>query len=265
MKQIQLPITLKAHINNALAKIMDKLNSIDEGLSKLSSSKILKYQSETKDISTIKYLCLHPFTFGVGINGTLSAQNAMNIAGQHIIREPELGSLNNGIAIVITGSDISQFANQVSRITEILTFPALIQANTIIAQQALLPVNKMQKPTQKIGPYWKDCHVQYFEPYFSTHALATSLVLDKSIDARARLTNVAELAKQTLTMHEKKLKNVMSHFIGSCYAIKLSGTPIEIKKQLDEWHTDSQPYALVFIIISSDANELNYLFETFAL
>lgn len=264
MKNIVNPQSLKTHINGALDTIKIKQNNISEGLSNL-SSKASSTQQKNDQPTKSKHLCLHPFTFGVGINSTLSAQNALQIAGQHIIMEPELGYLNNGIVIVITGSELSQFSNQVSNVTNVLPFPALTQANTIIAQQALLHVNKMQKPNQKQGPYWKDCHVQYFEPYFSTHALATSLITDTSIDARTRLTNVAELAKQTLTEHEKKLKNMMNHFMGSCYALKLSGTPIEIKKQLDEWNTDSQPYALAFVILSSDANELNYLFETFAL
>ncbi len=265
MNNITLPNSLLRRIDAALSEIDAQQSRIDERLSNLNATRQANEQRAQPGRVISKQLCLHPFKFNVGTNYTLSAQSAVQLAGEHIITTPELGSLNAGIAIVITGADLSQFSQNVADISNTLAFPALTQASALITQQALLPINKMQVPTRKTGPYWQDCHVRYFEPFFSAGAIADSLKQSESIDAITRLRNVAELAKEGLNKKKEALEKIKQQFHGQCYALKLAGAPLEIKKQLDEWTTDGQPYALALIIFTNEPNELSLIYETFSL
>ncbi|RZP88981.1 hypothetical protein [Vibrio vulnificus] len=265
MNNITLPKSLGSRIDAALSEIDAQQSRIDERLSNLDATRQANEQRAQQGRVISKQLCLHPFKFNVGTNYTLSAQSAVQLAGQNIITTPELGSLNAGIAIVITGADLSQLSQNVVNIANTLTFPALTQASALITQHALLPINKMQIPRSKMAPYWQDCHVRYFEPFFSAGAIADSLKQSESIDAITRLRNVAEFAKEGLNKKKEALDKIKQQFHGQCYALKLAGAPLEIKKQLEEWTTDGQPYALALIILTNEPSELSLIYETFSL
>lgn len=265
MNNISLPNSLSRRIDAALSTIEAQQSRLDEQLANLNATRQANEQRAQPGRIISKQLCLHPFKFNVGINHTLSAQSAVQLAGQHIITTPELGTLSAGVAIVVTGADLSQFSQNVANIASTLAFPALTQASALITQHALLPINKMQIPMSKMGPYWQDCHVRYFEPFFSAGTIADSLKQSENIDAKTRLRNVAGLAKEGLNKKKEALEKIKQQFHGQCYALKLAGAPLSIKKQLDEWITDGQPYALALIILTNDANELSLIYEALSL
>lgn len=203
-------------------------------------------------------LCVHPYQYGVGLNGTLSADTALAFAAQQLLNEAAYsaaGALMHGVALVVTAEAQSQFASRLSAVTDVLAFPPWLALSNLAAKHAVLAIERAQIPKARPAPYWQALNVSDCAPLYPlndalsngisvAHACATN-----AISPVERLTQLAQKQVNRLTLLQKHLQSLNSLFSEQVYATSLSGLPAVMAKQLRDFRTDNQPHSAVLIIL----------------
>jgi hypothetical protein len=261
MNNIQYPESTKKHVNEQLSSIDAQIDDIDASIAKINVKSAQKEQRKPEKVNT-QYLCLHPYLFGIGHKDTLSAQTALQLAGDAISSSPII--LNSGLALTVTGHDVSQFAINVTAMANTLSHPALKHVAVLASKKALLPIEKMQIPQPSNTQLWVRGNLHFMEPLLSV-ANALWSANNQAMSPVERLINISTHQKSRLLDHKKTLAGLSQKFTSQCYAARLSGTPSVMKKQLSDFKTDNQPYSVTLILLSNDTDSLSILYEMFAL
>lgn len=261
MINIKYPSSTKKQVDTQLSSIDAQIDDIDASIKKINSKSAQKAQHKPEKFNT-QYLCLHPYLFGIGYKDTLSAQTSLQLAGSTLLSSPI--AHDKGLALVITGRDVNQFAINVTAIANTLSHPALKYIAVLASKKALLPIEKMQIPQPNHNQPWVRGNLHFMEPLLSvTNALWSPS--DQAMSPVERLINISSHQKNRLINHKNTLSELSQKFTGQCYAARLSGTPSTMKKQLSNFKTDNQPYSVTLILLSNDINSLSILYEMFDL
>ncbi|MEF1204325.1 hypothetical protein [Photobacterium damselae] len=265
MNNISFPPSVNNKINQLSISIDARLTAIENLAERLNSSSSESFADNATISTTTQYLCLHPYLFGVGFNDTLSAPTALQIAANAVVSSKTTHT--QGIAMIVTGRDQSHFASQIRAISQVVTHPAWLQLSILSSNKSLLPITKMQIPRHKPSPSWTAGNLQFFNPLHDTHKTlhaANAHNID-AISPVERLITLANRQKKRLQQQQQALHDLREKYNGSCYAIRLSGSVSAMRKQLEEYQADNQPYSTVLLLLSDDDKNLSLLYEMFGL
>ncbi|KJG24759.1 hypothetical protein UB37_04535 [Photobacterium iliopiscarium] len=270
MNNIHYPQSIQSQVTALSSSIDDKAQAIDDTIQRINHASSLEEQTNEQraGASLTKYICLHPYQYGIGHKKTLSAPTALHLAANGSLSSPDIAHLQVGIALVVTGRDANHFASNIDEIAKIINHPAWIALSTQASAEALLPIEKMQIPREKLAPYWTETRLDFISPRLDcTHVLGSANAHHTVNDMTPteRLINVALHQKHQLAQQKQALMQLKAKFTGQCYALRLTGTTNAMKKQLTDFQTDNQPYASVLILLSNNEQELSLLYEMFAL
>lgn len=202
-------------------------------------------------------LCINPYQYGIGLNGTLSADTALAFAAQQLLNESayrEVG-LTHGVALVVTAPTPSQFASRLSAVTNVLAFPPWLSLSNLAAKHSVLAIERAQIPKARPAPYWQTLNVSDCAPLHDVNDVLTNAIsvanacATNAVSPVDRLTQLAQKQMDRLTLLQKHLQSLSSLFSEQVYAIKLSGLPVVMAKQLRDFRTDNQPHSTVLIML----------------
>lgn len=268
MTKITYPPSIRSQVTDLSLKIDKKITMIDSAIERINHSPSKEKSSKQPTIlSLTKYICLHPYQYGIGHKKTLSAPTALQLAVSGL-SSPDIAHLHVGIALVVTGRDANHFASTINTLAQIINHPAWVALSTQASAEALLSIEKMQIPREKLAPYWTETRLDFMSPRLDcAHALGSANAHNAVDDTTPteRLISVALHQKHQLAQQKQVLMQLKSKFAGQCYALRLTGTTNAMKKQLTDFQTDNQPYASVLILLSNNEQELSLLYEMFAL
>jgi hypothetical protein len=270
MQTIQYPQNVSTQADALTQSIDTKTQEINTTIDRINSSKKIEFKAKTSVNFITKYICLHPYQYNISQSKTLLAPVALELAGDSVARSPEVSGLNQGIALIVTGRDTSNFASNMKNISQVINHPAWVQLATLANAEAELSINKMQIPKTKLAPYWSQGRLAFMSPIIdSTQILGNAGAYQSNIKndltATERLINAAINQKERLIQQKSELSQLKNKFHGQCYALKLSGSPGAIRQQLMNFQTDNQPYASVLVLLSNDSDNLSLLYEMFSL
>ncbi|MGL4712275.1 MAG: hypothetical protein ACRCWP_06850 [Shewanella sp.] len=205
-------------------------------------------------------LCVTPYQYGVGLNGTLSADTALAFAAQQLLNEAAysasgLGALVHGVALVVTAPTQSQFASRLSAVTDVLAFPQWLALSNLAAKHAVLAIERAQIPKARPAPYWQAINVSDCAPLhpindtLSKGISVTGACATNAVSPVERLTQLAQKQVDRLALLQKHLQSLNALFSEQVYATTLSGLPAVMAKQLRDFRTDNQPHSTVLIVL----------------
>ena len=199
-----------------------------------------------------------PYQYRVGNDGKLSANTALAFAAEKLTDNKEPITANYGLALVISAASKSQLASQLQSLVNLLPFPEWVNCFHLSAKNAVMAVEKMQVPTARLNPHWRADDFSNNQPLANTYAyldaeLATSeSVAESATNPVERLKQLADKKNQVLSKLLDDMGAFIASFYGDCTAIKLTGTPSQMAKQLSETSVSEQAYSSVFLLVSDD-------------
>ena len=270
MQVIQYPQSINAQVSALTRSIDTKTQEINSAIERINSSKKIESKVKTSVNFITKYICLHPYQYNISPSKTLLAPVGLQLADDSVAQSPEVSALNKGIALIITGRDARDFADNMKNISQVINHPAWVQLATLANAEAALSINKMQIPKIKLAPYWSKGRLAFMSPIIDSaqilgNAGAHQSNIKSDQTATERLINAATQQKERLAHQKSELSQLKNKFSGQCYALKLSGSPGAIRQQLMDFQTDNQPYASVLVLLSNDSDNLSLLYEMFSL
>lgn len=243
-------------------QVTSKINLIVHNINNEFYDSILSEPASKKG----QYLCLHPYQYHIGYKSILSAHTAIKIGCDAILRA-EISRQTNGVALIVTASDASHFANKVSQIARFIAHPAWIQLSRLATKKTMQNIERMQIPKRDINPVWIDDNLEYMNPIFETNSVIESSISCVVNDELTPAQRIVQLARHQVSYLQKKkneLADLKNLFSGNCYALKLTGPKNAMHKQLSEMQTDNQPYSSLLILLSED-DQMNLLYEALGL
>ncbi|NAW59635.1 MULTISPECIES: hypothetical protein [unclassified Vibrio] len=201
-------------------------------------------------------VALTPYQYRIGTQQRLSADTAATFAAQKLTEQYDPVSGKHGLALVITGSTESTFAANLSAITTLLAFPEWLAVTDHAQKNAILAIEKMQIPARRLNPYWRTDDYAYQAPLSTTqHYLSAELAqaqacAESAVSPVERLKQLAALQSQTMDTLLTDVSNFIRLFQGQCYAVRLTGTPANMAKQLRETRISAEPYSTLFLMVS---------------
>lgn len=199
-----------------------------------------------------------PYQYRVGNDGKLSANTALAFAAEKLTDSKEPITGNYGLALVVSAASESQLASQLESLVSLLPFPEWVNCFHLSAKHAVMAVEKMQVPTARLNPHWRADDFSNNQPLADTFAyldaeLATSeSVAESATNPVERLKQLADVKNQVLSKLLDDMAVFIASFQGECTAIKLTGTPSQMAKQLNETSVSEQAYSSVFLLVSDD-------------
>lgn len=251
---------LKGHINTQSGKL-DKLTSPLHTPSELAddAKNLIELREQLNALLFSGHaIAFTPYQYRIGNKQTLSADTAAEFASEKLTdqRDPIQGK--HGLALFVTDYNQSTFANSLISITQILPFPEWLAVADKAAKNAVLDIEKMQVPDAKLNPYWRNEDYSNQNPLDTTEQLLGSelaqaeSVAESDISPVDRLKQLATIQNESLTQLLDDTNNFISLFNGQVYALKLTGTPDNMAKQLREASISSEPYSTLFLMVSND-------------
>lgn len=270
MITINYPQRIRSQVADLSSKIDNQVTMIDSAIDRINGSSSLddKPNEHPAAPPLTKYICLHPYQYGIGHKKTLSAPTALQLAANNGLSSSDIAHLPMGIALVVTGRDTNHFASNIYDITQIINHPAWVALSTLASAEALLPIEKMQIPRVHLAPYWTETRLDFISPRLDCVYALGSVNTHNAVGDMTpteRLINAALHQKHQLAQQKQAAMQLREKFVGQCYALRLTGTANAMKKQLTDFQTDNQPYASVLILLSNNEQELSLLYEMFAL
>lgn len=200
----------------------------------------------------------NPYQYRIGNDGKLSANTALSFAAEKLTDSKEPITGNYGLALVVSAASESQLASQLESLVSLLPFPEWVNCYHLAAKNAVMAVEKMQVPTARLNPHWRADDFSNNQPLADTFAyldaeLATSeSVAESATNPVERLKQLADVKNQVLSKLLDDMAVFIASFQGDCTAIKLTGTPSQMAKQLSETSVSEQAYSSVFLLVSDD-------------
>lgn len=251
---------LKSHVSSQAEKL-DKLPSPLHTPSDLANDaqSLIELREQLNSLLFSGHaIAFTPYQYRIGSKQTLSADTAAEFAAEKLtdLRDPIGGQ--HGLALLVTDYNQSSFANSLASITQILPFPEWLAVADKAAKTAVLDIEKMQIPDAKLNPYWRKEDYSNQNPLDTTERLLGSeiaqaeAVAESDISPVERLKQLATIQNESLTQLLDDTNNFISLFNGQVYALKLTGTPDNMAKQLREASISSEPYSTLFLMVSND-------------
>ena len=270
MQIIRFPQSINAQVSALMGSIDTSTQDINASIERINSSKKIETRAKASTNVITKYICVHPYQYNISPSKTLLAPVGLQIIGDRVAQSSEVNGLNKGIALIVTGRDARNFADNIKSISQTINHPAWAQLATLADAEAELSINKMQIPKTKRAPYWMQGRLAFMSPIIDSYRIlgnagAHQLNIKSNATATERLINMAMQQKERLAHQKRELSQLQNKFSGQCYALKLSGSPGAIRKQLMDFQTDNQPYASVLVLLSNDSDNLSLLYEMFSL
>lgn len=249
---------LKSHITNQASKL-DAIKSPLHTKSELAdnAASLLQLRDELNNLLFDGYaIALTPYQYRIGTENRLSADNAATFAAEKLTEQYDPITGQHGLAIIITASTESDFANKISKIANLLAFPEWLALSDYAAKHAVLPIEKMQIPAKRLNPYWRKDDYSTQAPLSTNDELVGAELAQA--EARAenatspveRLKSLASIQTQLLDQLSQDIVDFIGLFNGQCYALKLTGTPSNMAKQLRDASISSEPYSSLFLMVS---------------
>ena len=263
MIKIKYPSSIKKQADARTAAIDTQITVIENSLKRINETPASNKEATTSSTNHTQYICLHPYLYGVGYNETLSAPTALKLASDMIMKTPH--HYPNGLVLIVTGRDPSHFAQQIQDISSIITHPAWVQLATLAIKKTLLPIEKMQIPKTNTAPSWVSFRLDFMSPTLNCRTALGVPPQSEAITPIERLIQVSLHQKDRLAQQKQGLLQLKSAFTGQCAALRLTGTPSAMKKQLTDFKVDNQPYATALMLLSDDIDNLSIYYEMFGL
>lgn len=251
---------LKSHTSSQAGKL-DKLSSPLHTPSELASEaqNLIDLREQLNALLFSGHACAFtPYQYRIGAKQMLSADTAATFAAEKLTDQLDPIQGQHGLALFITAYNESTFASNLANIVKILPFPEWLAVADKAANNAVLEIEKMQTPETKLNPYWRGENYSNQNPLNTTeHLLGSEVaqaeaVTESNLKPTERLKQLATLQSDSLTQLLDDSANFISLFNGQVYAIKLTGTPRNMAKQLREASVSSEPYSTLFLMISDD-------------
>lgn len=263
MVKINYPSSIKKQADARTAIIDTQITAIESSIKRINETPTSNKEITKNSAHHTQYICLHPYLYGVGYNDTLSAPTALKLAGNMIMSAPH--HYPNGLVLIVTGRDLSHFAQQIQDISSVITHPAWVQLATLAIKKTLLPIEKMQIPKAATTLSWASFRLDFMSPLLNCRTALGYSPQNEAITPIERLIQVSLHQKERLTQQKQGLLQLKSTFTGQCAALRLTGTPSAMKKQLTDFKVDNQPYATALILLSDDIDNLSIYYEMFGL
>lgn len=201
-------------------------------------------------------LAFTPYQYRIGNDGLLSADTALAFAAEKLTDslDPVHGSY--GLALAVTASDESTLASRLQTITKLLAFPEWLAAADHAAKHAVLAIEKLQIPGERLNPYWHTDDYALEQPLANTQwqlyaeSATAEATAESNIKPTDRLKQLATQQNTRLTQLLTDMTQLIALFSGSCSAIKLTGTPDQMAKTLKESSISGEPYSVLFLLLS---------------
>lgn len=214
-------------------------------------------------------IAFNPYQYRIGNDGVLSADSAKAFASEKLTEQLDSISARYGLALVVTAGNESQFAENLQTIIKLLPFPEWIQTATSAANHAVLTIESAQIPAKRFNPYWRDDDYSLQQPLARSEQLTGDelaqgeSVAESGVSPVSRLQELAAIQVNRLSKLVTDTNNFLNTFTGQCYAIKLTGTPRDMARQLDDITISSEPLSALFLMTSND--EPVFFYEMFEL
>lgn len=251
---------LKSHVSSQAGKL-DKLSSPLHTPSELTSDaqNLIDLRDQLNALLFSGHACAFtPYQYRIGTNQTLSADSAAEFAANKLTDQHDSIQGQHGLALFVTAYNESTFASNLTSITKILPFPEWLAVADKAAKNAVLDIEKMQVPDAKLNPYWRNEDYSSQNPLDTAEQLLGSeiaqaeAVAESDISPVERLKQLATIQNESLNQLLNDTNNFISLFNGQVYALKLTGTPDNMAKQLREASISSEPYSTLFLMVSND-------------
>lgn len=201
-------------------------------------------------------LTFTPYQYRIGNNGLLAADTALAFAADKLADslDPVHGAF--GLALAVTASDESTLARRLQTITKLFAFPEWLAATDHATKHAVLAIEKLQIPGERLNPYWHTDDYALQQPLASTQAqlyaenATVEATAESNISPTDRLKQLATQQNTRLTQLLADMTQLIALFSGSCSAIKLTGTPNQMAKTLKESTISGEPYSVLFLLVS---------------
>ncbi|MDD9174508.1 hypothetical protein PVK63_06435 [Aliivibrio sp. S2TY2] len=270
MHVIRYPQSISIQADAIVQSIDAKTQEINSAIERINSIKKTEVKVKVSVNVITKYICVHPYQYNISPSKTLLASAGLQVTGDSVTQSSEVNGLNKGIALIVTGRDARNFADNVKIISQTINHPAWVQLAILADAEAALSINKMQIPKTKLAPYWMQGRLAFMSPIINSAQIlgcagAHQSNIKNNMAATERLISIATQQKERLAHQKRELSQLQNKFSGQCYALKLSGSPSAIRKQLINFQTDNQPYASVLVLLSNDSDNLSLLYEMFSL
>ncbi len=202
-------------------------------------------------------LAFTPYQYRIGNDGRLAADTALTFAADKLTDSVDSIKGKHGLALAVTASDESTLAKRLQAITQLLAFPEWLAAADHAAKHAVLAIEKLQIPGERLNPYWHADDYALQQPLASTQVqlyaenATAEATAESNIKPTDRLKQLATQQNTRLTQLLADMTQLIALFSGSCSAIKLTGTPNQMAKTLKESSISSEPYSVLFLLVSN--------------
>jgi len=248
---------LKAHVSNQAEKLDELVIHTPSELAEDAVNLSGINDQITNLLFTGYGLAFTPYQYRIGNDGLLAADTALSFAAEKLTDSLDLVNGSYGLALVVTASDESTLASRLQAITKLLAFPEWLAAADHATKHAVLAIEKLQIPGERLNPYWHADDYALQQPLASTQVqlcaenATIEAIAESNISPTDRLKQLATQQNTRLTQLLADMTQLIALFSGSCSAIKLTGTPNQMAKTLKESSISSEPYSVLFLLVSS--------------
>lgn len=199
-----------------------------------------------------------PYQYRVGNDGKLSANAALSFAAEKLTDSKEPITGQYGLALIVSASSESQLASLLQTLVSLLPFPEWVNGCHLAAKHAVMDIEKMQVPSTRLNPHWRADDFANNAPladafvYLDTELAVSESVAESATSPVERLKQLADRKDQVLSQLLDDVSAFIATFAGDCTAIKLTGTPSQMAKQLLDTNVSEQAYSSVFLLVSED-------------
>ncbi|PMT73895.1 hypothetical protein C1S86_24385 [Vibrio parahaemolyticus] len=249
---------LKDHVTSQSAKL-DALKNPLHTQSELAANAagLLSLRDELNNLLFDGHaIAFTPYQYRIGTENRLSADNAAKFAAKKLTEQYDPISGQHGLAIFITASTESDFANKISTISKLLPFPEWIALSDMATKHAVLTIEKMQIPPKRLNPYWREDDYSNQAPLSTSDDLIgaelaqAEAIAENATSPVARLKSLASIQTQQLDQLSNDITAFIALFTGECYAMRLTGTTSSMATQLRDASISSEPYSTLFLMVS---------------
>lgn len=207
-----------------------------------------------------KTLTVTPAVYGLGNNGFLSTQQAINALAAKLADNADLhtpANQNHALVLLLSAASPAQLISQLTPICNLLAAPSLLAYQRQLQKTASLETEKMQQNKPALTPRWTKRSTLNLQPLRSAASLlGTQLAQLESLsaDAATPLAKLTALAnKRTAMLAQLKTDlTALANVSGSIWRFAYSGSAAALATELQ--NTDApvkQPVSVAMVISSA--------------
>lgn len=219
---------------------------------------------------TAKTLTVTPAVYGVGNDGYLSTQQAINALAAKLADNADRhtpANQNYALVLLLSAASAGQLLSQLTPICNLLAVPSLLAYQRQLQKEASLATEKMQQNTPALTPRWTQASQLNYQPLRTAASLLGAQIaqletLSAGTTPLAKLTALANKRTALLAQLKSDL-TTLATVTGSIWRFSYTGSANALATELQNAAAPTKQPVSVALVISSP-QPLTFLQELFA-